>query len=211
MTTVRSGRDDLGVRELVRVSASAAALDVGRVIAGASEEHRGAADVRRAHAEAVAALDAAGPITGGAEGIALYDDVGLGRRCLEWLSDEQLEILHARIVQPLQSRPARGDVLVDTLVSYLGHDGSLSLTAGALGIHRNTVRQRLALIERLASLDLKTLDGRLGAYLGLQAGRLLEARRRAASTGLPGREPHVRAALPPGAGPLRRGSARRTR
>ena len=186
MTTVRSGRDDHGARELVRACAAAGA-DMGRVIAGASEDHRGAADVRKAHEEAVTALDAAGTVTGGAEGIALYDDVGLGRRCLEWLSDEQLDNLQARIVEPLRSRPARGDVLVDTLVSYLRHDASLSLTAGALGIHRNTVRQRLALIERLASLDLKTLDGRLGAYLGLQAGRLLEARRRAASAGLPSR------------------------
>jgi DNA-binding PucR family transcriptional regulator len=44
-------------------------------------------------------------------------------------------------------------------------------------VHRNTLRKRLARIERLLGVDLATVGGRVEAYLGVRARDVLSTRR----------------------------------
>ncbi|MDQ6526465.1 PucR family transcriptional regulator ligand-binding domain-containing protein [Nocardioides sp. LHD-245] len=55
-----------------------------------------------------------------------------------------------------------------TLAAFLRHHGSRGAVADDLGVHRNTVRNRLAEIERLAGLDLDDPAARVGAWLALE-------------------------------------------
>ncbi|TNM43252.1 PucR family transcriptional regulator [Nocardioides albidus] len=55
-----------------------------------------------------------------------------------------------------------------TLAAFLRHHGSRGAVADDLGIHRNTVRNRLTEIERLTGLDLDDPAARVGAWLALE-------------------------------------------
>lgn len=55
-----------------------------------------------------------------------------------------------------------------TLSSFLRHHGSRAAVAGDLGIHRNTVRNRVEEIERLLGADLDDPATRFGAWLALE-------------------------------------------
>ncbi|GAA3520694.1 PucR family transcriptional regulator [Nocardioides daeguensis] len=55
-----------------------------------------------------------------------------------------------------------------TLAAFLRHHGSRGAVADDLGVHRNTVRNRLAEIERLTGLDLDDPAARVGAWLALE-------------------------------------------
>ncbi|WP_418062832.1 PucR family transcriptional regulator [Pimelobacter simplex] len=55
-----------------------------------------------------------------------------------------------------------------TLAAFLRHHGSRGAVADDLGIHRNTVRNRLAEVERLLGVDLDDPAARVGAWLALE-------------------------------------------
>jgi purine catabolism regulator len=59
---------------------------------------------------------------------------------------------------------------VDTLRSFLRHHGSRLQVAEDLGIHRNTVRNRIEQIEAVIGRSLDDPDTRVSAWLALQAG-----------------------------------------
>jgi purine catabolism regulator len=61
---------------------------------------------------------------------------------------------------------------LDTLRSYLHHHGSHLKTAEDLGLHRNTVRNRLAQIEHQLDDSLDDPDVRMTAWFALQALRV---------------------------------------
>lgn len=63
----------------------------------------------------------------------------------------------------------RGTALVDTVRSWLEHDGSHEATARALGIHRHTVRARVATAGRLLDRDLATFAARAELWAALRA------------------------------------------
>lgn len=64
---------------------------------------------------------------------------------------------------------ARGEHLVDTLRSFLLHHGSLLKVAEDLGVHRNTVRHRLAQVEEELGRSLADPQVRVDAWVALQA------------------------------------------
>ena len=61
------------------------------------------------------------------------------------------------------------DELVETLQSFLRHHGSRQLVAVELGVHRNTVRNRVATIESVVGRSLDDPEVRVSAWLALQA------------------------------------------
>ncbi|WP_435643612.1 PucR family transcriptional regulator ligand-binding domain-containing protein [Streptomyces sp. H49] len=72
---------------------------------------------------------------------------------------------HARaLLAPLDSRPA----LIDTLRTWLSLHGSWDRTAVALGVHRNTVRQRVARCALLLDTDLDDADARMELWFALR-------------------------------------------
>lgn len=58
--------------------------------------------------------------------------------------------------------------LVGTLSAYLGHRGRIEGTADALGVHRNTIRHRLALIARVGDVDVDDPDTAAHLWLALR-------------------------------------------
>ncbi|WP_331771816.1 PucR family transcriptional regulator (plasmid) [Embleya sp. NBC_00888] len=88
----------------------------------------------------------------------------------------------------LADAPSPGyDVLVETLRTWLAHHGSWDRTATALGLHRNTVRQRVGRIGDLLDLDLGDADVRMELWFALRW--------------LPGERPGAEPADPPSARP----------
>ncbi len=68
----------------------------------------------------------------------------------------------ATLLEPLDAEQCT------TLAAFLRHHGSRGAVADDLGVHRNTVRNRLADIERLTGLDLDDPSARVGAWLALE-------------------------------------------
>ncbi|MFD4555722.1 PucR family transcriptional regulator ligand-binding domain-containing protein [Streptomyces sp. NPDC058469] len=72
---------------------------------------------------------------------------------------------HARtLLAPLAAHPA----LTETLRTWLSLHGSWDRTAVALGVHRNTVRQRIARCAALLDADLDDPDVRMELWFGLR-------------------------------------------
>ncbi|MDX8053256.1 PucR family transcriptional regulator [Lentzea sp. BCCO 10_0798] len=57
--------------------------------------------------------------------------------------------------------------LIDTLRAWLAQHGSWDRAATVLGVHRNSVRHRIAHVERLLGRDLGTADARTALWLAL--------------------------------------------
>lgn len=62
----------------------------------------------------------------------------------------------------------QGSALVETLDAWLGHDCSHEATAHALGIHRHTVRARIAQAERVIGRDLSSFAARAELWAALR-------------------------------------------
>lgn len=67
--------------------------------------------------------------------------------------------------------------LVATLTSYLEHGGSYDATAGALAVHRSTLKYRLQRIREISGYDLTDSDARFNLQLATRAWTALTALR----------------------------------
>lgn len=75
--------------------------------------------------------------------------------------------LHARWLAPLATEPRHE--LEPTLRAWLARDGQVDAVARDLGVHANTVRNRLARVGRLLGDDWRTPQGRAELWAALQA------------------------------------------
>lgn len=88
----------------------------------------------------------------------------------------ELELL-AQQLNPLeeqdrdQNSPETG--LVATLEAYLRNNGHVESAATKLGIHRHTLRKRLARIRELTDCDLQSADSRTELWLAIKAREIL--------------------------------------
>ncbi len=74
------------------------------------------------------------------------------------------------VLGPLSAHDAEhGTDLVATLLAHLTHDSRPEATARALGIHRHTVRARIALAERVLGRDLSTFAARADVWAAFVA------------------------------------------
>lgn len=98
--------------------------------------------------------------------IRVLQEVGPSRLLLGWYSSEAFSDYATELFAPLISsdEPA----LLSTLEAYLERACSASHTARALGVHRNTVAQRIAKAERLLGTSTNTADSRLALQLALR-------------------------------------------
>ncbi len=91
----------------------------------------------------------------------------------------ELTQLRDSTVTALIDYDARNDTdLLDTLHTFLAHDGSTTETADAMTLHRHTVGYRLARVHEVAGLSPYESDGRERLSLGLKAHQILDAERR---------------------------------
>ncbi|MET9379977.1 PucR family transcriptional regulator ligand-binding domain-containing protein [Streptomyces sp. NPDC002928] len=159
MVVVPEGTDAMaGART---VAAHLSALDP-QVRVGVSEARRGVSGLRMGYFEARQAAQA-GP------GVHRAVPLSITGLLLGNLDLPLRELGHTVLAPLLRHDEAHHAELVATLRSYLAHDCAPAATATDLVLHRNSLRYRLQLIERLSGRDLDRLADRTELWLALMA------------------------------------------
>ncbi|WP_148571937.1 PucR family transcriptional regulator [Nocardioides caldifontis] len=143
------------------------------VVAGVSTRLPVAA-VSRALRQAVAAAEHASAGSGGVV-VHRYGDLGLFRLLAHLGAEGRLAGYVRAQLGPLLDHDREGrSPLVETLRSYLEHNGRATETAQALYIERRTVYHRLRAVEELLGCDLGDHDARLQVGVALAGLEVLE-------------------------------------
>jgi GAF domain-containing protein len=166
------GNDD--AVEQVRAACEPLGHEAGLVV-GLSEVDRGAASARRRIREAADAARIGRSLA--AEGGAVsYEQLGAYRYLVHLELDEAPRDRYRQSVENLLEYDRRRNAsLVDTLERFLTDRGRITSIARAMFVHPNTVRQRLARIQRVADLDLPSED-LLSLELAIKLVRLHQVR-----------------------------------
>ena len=93
--------------------------------------------------------------------VAHIDALGVGRLVRAWTRSRSARALASTLLAPLADQ----DLLLTTLDVYLEHESSVVATAAALGLHRNTVADRIARTQKLLAVNLRDPDDRLAVEL----------------------------------------------
>jgi len=118
----------------------------------------------RAHTQAVAAVRRAASGT-----VMLFADT-TGGGVLAALDTLQARALADRRLAPLREYDAEhGAALTATVRRWLEHDARIDEAAQALGVHRHTVRARIAQAQRLLGVDLTSFPARAELWAALVA------------------------------------------
>lgn len=89
------------------------------------------------------------------------------------LDSDPVRVLAAASLAPLVDHDAaRGTELVPTLRAWLENDARIDATAAALGVHRHTVRTRIAQAESVLGTDLSSFPVRAELWAALQVSGL---------------------------------------
>ncbi|MGM7680295.1 PucR family transcriptional regulator [Microbacterium sp. A94] len=143
------------------------------------------AEFSRAHAQAISALrrgagaggaggagggTGGGGAAGGYGAIRFADAVESG--ILSALTTDDARLIAQSRLAPLRDRDAGHDAdLEQSLRVWLEHDARFEAAAAALGIHRHTLRSRVAQASKLLEMDLSTFPARAELWALLQASR----------------------------------------
>jgi purine catabolism regulator len=161
-STILDGRVDSGrvlIGALTDVESAAATLSRAGARVGISSP-ASVADLDRARREAETALDA----TTAAAAVVRASD--LGTRGVDWLLDRPgSRDIASAVLRPL----AHDAVLLESLGAWLEANGQTDPAARRLGVHRHTLRARIATIERLIGRDLSSFAARTELWIALRA------------------------------------------
>lgn len=138
------------------------------VIVGVGSPHRDVTGIGMTLAEArqaaVVAASSAKPVS-----VRVLQELGPSRLLLGWYSSEAFADYAREMLSPLFDTDE--PELMKTLEAYLERACSAAQTARALGVHRNTVAQRVAKAERILGTTMTTADTRLALQLALRVMR----------------------------------------
>jgi len=116
----------------------------------------------RAHGQALTALRTSAPGT-----VSRFADAA---GVLSILDSPAARALADARLRPLRLHDeTQGTALVETVRTWLGHDARIDEAARALGIHRHTVRARVALAQQLLGVDLSSFPARAELWAALLA------------------------------------------
>ncbi|MFC9358589.1 helix-turn-helix domain-containing protein [Rhodococcus sp. NPDC057014] len=148
---------------------------------GIAEPARGAKALARAYVEAQQTVDVLDTLGRSGE-VSSARGLGIYRILLSHLAREHLDELTEAQLGPLMAEQStRGVPLLETLSEYLAHGRHHSATAASLGVHVNTLYQRLDAIDRLLGTDWRDPDKALDLQVLMRLRRtadLLGARTR---------------------------------
>ncbi|WAA65291.1 PucR family transcriptional regulator [Microbacterium oxydans] len=120
----------------------------------------------RAHAQALTALRQQG-----VHGVARYADT-VGSSILTALATDEARLVAESRLAPVREHDARtGAELERSLRTWLEHDARAESAAAALGVHRHTLRSRIAQAGALLDIDLSTFPARAELWTILQTAR----------------------------------------
>ncbi|MDK8172697.1 helix-turn-helix domain-containing protein [Curtobacterium citreum] len=133
--------------------------------AGVGSVHAGPAGLVRTLGEAGDAvrLAAARPESGW---FVHVDRLGLAQLLLAWTQTDTFLPAAEQLLAPLERG---GGALRSTLAAYLDAESSVAETAAVLGVHRNTVADRIDRVQRLLGVDLGDPETRLALHLATRA------------------------------------------
>lgn len=94
------------------------------------------------------------------------DRLGLAQLLLAWTQTDTFLPAAEQLLAPLERG---GGALRETLAAYLDAESSIAETAAVLGVHRNTVADRIARVERRLRVDLSDPETRLALHLATRA------------------------------------------
>ena len=140
-----------------------------QVLSGIGGSHEGLQGLRTSRAEADSALHSA-RLRGIVNVPVLFDSPGLSRLLVEWYSSMSVRQSIDDLLAPLASvGDAKQKEYTTTLRVYLENNRSVSRTAAALYLHRNTVAYRITRILDLLTIDLDDPNQFLAVYLACYA------------------------------------------
>lgn len=91
-----------------------------------------------------------------------FRNLGLRRSLLQWYAMGSSRILVERLLAPLEELGPKGrDQALRTLQAHLEHPGSAAEAAAAIGVHRNTMNNRVKRLFDFLDLDEHNADHRL--------------------------------------------------
>lgn len=147
-------------------AADADALDDFAAYLGTAVGASGAWEYGRfsqAHAQAVTALRRGAPT-----GVSHYADAASGG-VLDALATDEARLIAQTRLAPLRAHDlAAGSELERTLVVWLEHDAGIESAASALGVHRHTLRSRIAQAGTLLQADLSSFPARAELWATLR-------------------------------------------
>lgn len=153
----------------VDVQAAGADLvaELGGVAAGVGETSVGVDGLRRSLVQARQAC--AMSRRGGRGGLVSHTQGASYALLLALQESDLVDSFVEHVLGPVRSYDqAHGTALIATVRTFLQQDGSPAEAAQALGVHVNTVRQRLERIEQLTGRSLATTPDRVDVWLALQ-------------------------------------------
>ena len=175
----------MDVADLVRqVYAQVGGTERGPLAIGLSNVCQGSDSFRRGFEEAASAAEV-GALLHGAAGVYTYEELGAYRYVIGTQGTVR-DRYQGQMQHLFDYERRRGTELPATLEAYLEHQGSIVRTSRTLRMHPNTLRQRLARIERVAGLDLDKEDW-LSLAMAIKAVKL---QLMGASAGLDRRDEH---------------------
>lgn len=122
--------------------------------------------VALAHEQALRALERARETS---PGVVAFDEISR-QGVLAFLARTDARAVALATLAPLTEYDAgHGTSLLETTRAWLEHGGQFDATAQALGVHRHTVRSRVALAERLLGRDLSGFHARADLWAALLA------------------------------------------
>jgi DNA-binding PucR family transcriptional regulator len=134
-----------------------------RVYAGVGRPYTGIAGLRRSLAEAQEAATIA-QAGGTRTGVQHIDELGVQRILVGWYTSEEFSDFARTLLRPVAEIDREED-LMRTLEVYLDNESSPTVTANVLGLHRNTVINRVTRIRSVLPVDLDDPDQRLAVQL----------------------------------------------
>ncbi|WP_285780571.1 PucR family transcriptional regulator [Microtetraspora sp. NBRC 13810] len=111
--------------------------------------------------------------TRGGPAVRAFAELGTHRLLLGTADPRTLRAFSRDLLAPLREHDARrGGDLEPTLRAFLDHDGQWAVTAAALHVHVNTLRNRLAKVAELTGRDVVRTEDRVDLFLALAADAL---------------------------------------
>lgn len=95
------------------------------------------------------------------------DELGLERVLFRWYTSPEFKEFAQSVLKPIHD--IDDGELMRTLEVYLDHESSPTVTADMLGVHRNTIMNRLFRIKSALAADLDDVDQRLAIQLACKA------------------------------------------
>ena len=139
-----------------------------KVTIGIGEYHEGIQGLNKSFKEAMQALDV-GTKLEGAGNIYHINDLGIGRILAEIKKDTQEEIIKKTFYSVKDIKKKKiNETLLETLKAFFDNNLSISKTAQAIYIHRNTLLYRLRRVKEITGLDPKKFDDAVQLRIALK-------------------------------------------